>query len=76
VLDEELETFEKHKAELLGSAEGRWVLIRNGEILGTFESQADAIDQGYQKLGLVPFLVKRIEQVESPESYLSNLIAL
>jgi len=76
LLSEELATYEAHRAELLGSARGKWVLIHGQATLGTFESQRDAIDHGYRVVGLVPFLVKQVVEVESPVNFASTLIAL
>ena len=71
----ELATYEAHRAELLGSARGKWVLIHGQAVLGTFESQRDAIDQGYRTVGLVPFLVKQVVEVESPVNFASTLLS-
>ena len=61
----ELRTFQAKLPELLGTDEGKFVLIKGNEIFGTFESYADAMQAGYQKVGLDgSFLVKKISQVE------------
>lgn len=75
-LAHELETYARHKDELLGKAEGKFVLIHGAEILGFYVSESDAISEGYRRLGNVAFLVKQVLQVEVPERYVSNLIAL
>lgn len=75
-LQKELEIYEAHRDELLGTAEGKYVLIGNGEVLGTFVCEADAIDQGYQRLGNVPFLVKQVVRVEVPLRFFSGLVKL
>jgi hypothetical protein len=72
VLDEEQKTFEEHLPELLGTAAGKWVLIHDREVLGTFESRRDAINQGFRTLGNVPFLVKEVTAVDLPE-YVSHV---
>jgi hypothetical protein len=69
----ELETFERHKAELLGSDEGKYVLIKGSEVIGVFESSMDAVGQGYERFGNVPFLVKQIVEVELPLLFTSSL---
>ena len=76
VLDTELATYEKHRDELLGKAEGRYALIKGTQVDGVFESRSDAIMIGYQKFGNVPFLVKQIIRVEAPQRFVSNHIAL
>ena len=75
LLREEQATYEEHRAELLRSARGRWVLIHGRRVLGTFESQRDAVDQGYRTVGLVPFLVKQVIEVEMPVQFASNVIS-
>ena len=72
VLDNELRTFEDRLPELLGSAAGKWVLIHDAKVMGTFESRTDAINQGYQTLGNVPFLVRQVRPVDLPE-YVSHV---
>lgn len=51
------------------------MLIHRKRILGTFGSQRDAIDQGYRTVGLVPFLVKQVIEVETPVQFASNLVS-
>lgn len=74
VLSKELETFEKKKAELLQEHCGKYVLIKDTKIVGTYESEKDAINTGINYFGNSPFLVKKIEQVEQTQNFTSNLI--
>lgn len=76
LLDAELETYERHRHELLGKSEGKYVLIYGGDIIGVFDSWKDAIEQGYERLGNVPFLVKQILKVEIPQNFVSNLLGI
>lgn len=76
ILDSELATYELSKARLLATAEGRFVLIRGTEIFGVFDSEEAAISRGYQLLGNVPFLVKKITPVEEPLTFHSYLLDL
>lgn len=68
-LEQELQTYEKNKAALLGVARDKHVLIKGEKILGTFDTQNDAITIGYRDLGNVPFLTKKIEEVERPAAF-------
>ena len=70
----ELQTYEKNRDSLLGAATGKFVLISKEEILGIFDTEQDAVRQGYKQLGNVPFLVKQVVQVEMPVSFTSNLL--
>jgi hypothetical protein len=75
-LKDELRTFESRRDELLGTSLGRWVLIHDGDLVGAFETQADAINIGYQRFGNVPFLVKQVVPVEVPQDYVSNHLGI
>lgn len=76
LLDTELETYERHRDELLGKSEAQYVLIHGEEIIGVFDSRKDAIEQGYERFGNVPFLVKQILKIETPENFVSNLLGV
>jgi hypothetical protein len=39
-------------------------LIHGGEVVGTFDTYADALTEGYKLFKLEPFLVKQIQAVE------------
>ena len=67
VLEQERATFDRHKEELLAKAKGKFVLIHEDEVLGIFETQREAIHEGYDRLGNVPFLTHKI--LETQESY-------
>ena len=73
LLDPELKTFERHRDELLGKAEGQFVLIHRDQIVGIFDTQNDAIQHGYRALGNTPFLVKQVLKIETPQNFVSNL---
>ena len=76
LLDTEIKTYEDHREELLGTAEGKYVLIRDQEVVGVFDSEMDAIAQGYKQFGNVPFLVKQVVRVEIPLEFTSNLLRI
>ncbi|HUP70143.1 MAG TPA: hypothetical protein VM142_10055 [Acidimicrobiales bacterium] len=72
----ELATFRKHRDELVGSSLNRYVLIHGDQIVSTYESEQDAINEGYRQFGNVTFLVKRITPVDLPLNFLSGLVRL
>lgn len=76
VLDTELKTYAQHRDHLLGTAEGKFVLIRNDQVIGVYDSKMDAIAQGYRQFGNVPFLVKQIVRIEIPLDFVSNLLGV
>jgi len=76
ILESELKTYEQHKNELLGTAGGKFVLTRGTDVIGVYNSKMDAIAQGYKQLGNVPFLVKQIVEVETPQNFLSTYLKI
>ena len=63
-LYKELDTYDRNKDQLVGQAEGKYVLIHDGEIAGIWETYEDALQAGYTQFGLEPFLVKQIQSIE------------
>lgn len=76
LLDAELRTYEKNREALLGSADGKFALIKADQVVGVYDSKMDAITQGYRQLGNVPFLVKHILKIETPQNLVSNLLGV
>jgi hypothetical protein len=74
LLEQELKTYDKHRESLLGEAEGGFVLIKDNNVVGIYDSKMDAIAQGYQQFGNVPFLVKQILKIETPQNLVSSLL--
>ena len=74
MLENEVTTYEQNRERLLATAEGKYVLIRGKDVSGTFETEMDAITEGYNRFGNVPFLVKQVLQIEIPVSFTSNLL--
>ena len=56
----ELAFFEERRAEWLQHYAGQFALLKGRELLGTFSTQAEAIQAGLARLGNVPFLVKQV----------------
>lgn len=76
ILEKELETYEAHKERLLEKAEGKYVLIHDQEIAGTFESLEDTLTEGYRRFGNAPFLAKQIMAIETPANFANNLLGV
>ncbi|MBI5553464.1 MAG: hypothetical protein HY917_01865 [Candidatus Diapherotrites archaeon] len=76
LLKEEIETYYTEKRRLVEQNNGKFVLIKKKSIVGTYDAQTDAIRDGITKFGNTPFLVKKIEEIETPQNFTSNLIRL
>jgi hypothetical protein len=76
VLDSELKTYAQNRERLLEESEGKYVLIHDNRILGTIESETDAISAGCERLGNVPFLVKQVLQVEIPATFSTSWLGI
>jgi len=70
-LSREQETYERHREQLLGDALGKFVLIHGEEIIATYDTERDAINEGYRRFGNVPFFVKRVAAIDEPANFLS-----
>lgn len=75
LLDASLATFEEHRDELVRIASGKFVLIHGTDIAGVFDNDEEALAQGYESFGNVPFLVKEITETDVPVSMMSVVIA-
>lgn len=76
VLKRELATYDRVRDELLGTSLDRYVLIFGDDVVGVYDTERDAINEGYRQFGNVPFLVKEIVAVERPMNFLSGLVAI
>jgi hypothetical protein len=62
-LQKEIETYNAKLPELLGSV-GKFVLIKDGNIEGIYDTYADALKIGYERFKLESFMVKQIAPAE------------
>jgi len=60
--------YQKIKPDLLKSNRGKFALIKDGKLLGTFDTDSDAYKFGLSQLGNVPFLIVRIIENDERES--------
>jgi hypothetical protein len=63
-LEREYETYQKKRQELLKD-EGKFVLIHGDEVVGVWDTWEEALNAGYDKYGLPPFMVQKIEAVDT-----------
>jgi hypothetical protein len=63
-LETELEFYNSHKSEWLQHYESKFALIKDRELIGTYTTWQEAFEDGVQKLGNVPFLIKQVQDKE------------
>lgn len=73
-LEKELAFFAKLKMDLLKNHEGKFVLIRGEDLVGTYDSAENAYAEGVRRFGREPFLVKRVTAQE--EVYRNQALSL
>jgi hypothetical protein len=71
-LARELRTYAERLPEL-STETGKFVLIHDSAVEGTFDTYEDAIKVGYSKFKLDPFLVKQISPSEQILSFSRDL---
>lgn len=79
IIEKELKAYEEMKEELLKKYRGKVVAIKEGKLLGVYESEEDAFRDVLEKYGLVPVLIKRVVDKEKPEeipSYTYGLLGV
>ena len=58
----ELETFHRELPRLLDDGEaGRFAVLKGAQVVSTWDTYRDAIQYGYEKFGVEPFLVQPID---------------
>jgi hypothetical protein len=69
-LEQELNYFQEHKAELLQHHAGQFALIHDHQLVGTYPTFGEAFDAGVKQFGTAPFLVQHIadqpDQIQYP----------
>ena len=75
MFEKELEIFKKLKSELIQqNPSGGFVVIKDDEVLGVWQSRLDALKAGIEKYGDVPFLVRNINDNDIIVNFTRNLI--
>ena len=64
MLEKERKYFSEHLAELISQHSGKFVVIRDDELIGTFNTIEDALAEGARRFGLTPFLVRQVTAAE------------
>ena len=67
ILINELKAYERMKEELLRKYEGKVVVIKDGKLIGVYDSEEEAFKDIVEKYGPIPVLIKRVVREEKPE---------
>ena len=74
-LDQEIKTYEKNLPHLIKTANNKFVLIKNNDIIEIFDSYNDALKFAYNKFGNDTFLIKQVQEFETPLEFTSTYFA-
>jgi len=72
-LEREMETYIKKLPELKDK-EGKFALVHGDDVVDVFAAYEDALKAGYERFQLEPFLVKKIEAIETVQAVTRLLI--
>jgi hypothetical protein len=72
-LEQEIETYNTNLSKWT-EHEGEFVLIHEDKIVGFFSVYEEALRTGYEKFGIVPFLVKQVSRTEKSH-FVSRFVA-
>jgi hypothetical protein len=73
-LEKEIAVYEKTKADLLKTYEGKFVVIHGDEFCGAFDTAENAYAEGVKRFGREPFLMKKVTAKE--EVYRNQALSL
>ena len=67
MLEKEREVFEQKREQLLTDHFGKFVLIKEDDLIGVFNTIEEAVTEGARRFGLEPFLVRQVEKTAESE---------
>ena len=65
-LDNEIAAYEEMQRRLEANHHGKWVVIRDGELVGAYGSFAAAADEATRRFGRGPYLIREVGAVPRP----------
>ena len=74
MLDREFQTFQENKQNLVKNHKGKFVLIKDDEIIGIFEYELDAVKQGNEQFKDSHFLVNEITDDKFKIRFMPSLV--
>ena len=74
-LDEEIHAYEQMRASLEADHVGEWVVVHDGQLIGTYPVFNDAAEDAVQKFGSGPYLIRQIgvSEITLPASVMYRL---
>ena len=66
-LANEFEFYVKHQDDLVAEYDGRFIVLKDGEVLGAYDDPATAVEETVKQHDLGTFLVQKVGR--GPESY-------
>ena len=67
VLDQEVAFFETKRKQLFRKHPGEFALIKAKELIGVYETDEEAYNEGVRLFGTDVFMIKRITKEDKPE---------
>lgn len=74
MLEKETQTYEQHLQDLLKTDMGKFVLIKDEKVLGTFADMSDALHSGYERFRDDAFFVRQILLNQQPLNFTNNYL--
>lgn len=65
-LDQEITAFEQLKPSLIEHHLGKYVVIKNGQLQGSFDSFNNAAEESVKRFGKGPFLIRQVGNRPAP----------
>lgn len=59
-INEEIAAYDRMRDDLESRLMGKWVLIRNGELVATYEFFDAAAEEAVKKFGRGPYLIRKV----------------
>ena len=66
-LKKEFEFYKENQAELVKKYKGRFIVIKNGKVIGVYDSEIEAYQESQKTQELGSFLIQKVE--EGKDSY-------
>lgn len=68
MLDKELQFYQENLQEWLKTYSGKFVVVKDNELIGFFDNNEQALSEGARRFGLTSFLVRRVEPTQKEVS--------